>query len=187
MPIIIKRYQNRKLYNTQTKRYITLEQIEDLVKVQEDIKIIDNSSGEDITAATLSQVIFEFEKSQAGFLPLSLLVSLVQSGGSHIEEIRRNIFNSLHLGHHYDVEIERRVNRLVELGEVTQEDGEKLLEKLLSVSQPEESASFIEGRMVEFIRQRQIPSRSDVQRLMKKIDDLAEQVDELHADQASKP
>ena len=88
MPILIKRYQNRKLYNTQTKRYITLEEIEDLIKKEEDVIVIDNNSGKDITAITLSQIIFEFEKNRKGILPIKLLLSLIQSGGNRIDEIK---------------------------------------------------------------------------------------------------
>lgn len=183
MTIIIKRYANRKLYNTRSKRYITLEQIEALIKDQEEIRIIDNATGEDITAATLSQIIFELEKNRAGFLPQSLLLSLVQSGGSRIEEIRNNIFNSLHLDHHYDVEIERRINRLVDTGELTEEAGSQLLGKMLSVGSQEEVGFNIEGRMVEFLKQRQIPSKSDVQKLIMKIDALSRQVEELQGDE----
>ena len=133
MPVVIKRYQNRKLYNTQSKCHITLAGIEGLIKEGKEIKVIDNLSGDDITAVTLSQVIFEQEKNHSGFLPINLLISLVQSGGNRIEDIRHNIFNSLSLSHHYDVEIERRVNLLIESGEVTEQEGNQLLRKLLAL------------------------------------------------------
>ena len=133
MPVIIKRYRNRKLYNTQLKRYITLDEIEGLIKQQEAVKVIENDSGNDITATTLSQIIFEHEKNQTGLLPINLLTSLVQSGGKRMEEIRRNIFNSLTLAHHFDAEIERRVDLLISRGEMSQEEGAQLLLRLLSV------------------------------------------------------
>ncbi len=186
MAIIIKRYRNRKLYNTRTKRYITLEQIEALVKDQEEVKIIDNATGDDITATTLSQIIFELEKNTVGFLPQSVLLSLVQSGGGRIEEIRKNIFEALHLAHHYDVEIERRVNRLIERGELTEEAGAQLLEKMMSVGSQDEIGLSIERRLMDFLKQHQIPSKNDVQRLISKIDVLSKQVEDLHADEINK-
>ena len=127
MPVIIKRYRNRKLYNTQSKCYITLEEIEDLIKRNEEVKVIDNVTENDITSSTLSQIIFGLEKNQSGVLPISLLISLVQSGGKRLDEIRRNIFNSLTLAHHFDVEIERRVNILISNGEIDQEAGNQVL------------------------------------------------------------
>jgi len=69
MPVI-KRYPNRKLYDTQAKQYITLDRIAELIREGTDIQVIDHASGEDITALTLSQVIFEQEKRQSGFYPI---------------------------------------------------------------------------------------------------------------------
>jgi polyhydroxyalkanoate synthesis repressor PhaR len=181
MPVIIKRYRNRKLYNTESKCYITLGEIEELVKKQEEVKIIDNITGNDITTITLSQIIFELEKNRAGFLPSNLLLSLVQSGGKRIEEIRQNIFNSLNLIHHFDVEIERRVNLLIRHGELSQEVGTQLLGKLLSVSYREEDIrENVEGRIIEFLRERQIPTKNDIQTLINKIETLSKRVERLN-------
>ncbi len=182
MPVIIKRYRNRKLYNTRSRRYITLEQIEELIKEQEEVKVIDNSSGEDITASTLSQIIFELEKNTANFLPLNLLFSLVRSGGDRIDELRRNIFNTLNLVHHYDVEIERRINQLVEDGELNPKLGSELMEKMLRVSYRQvENTDNIEDRLAVILKQRQIPTKSDFRALIDKIDDLSKRVEVLNS------
>jgi len=187
MPVIIKRYRNRKLYNTQSKRYVTLEEIEGLIKEHEDVQVIDNSTGNDITSTTLSQIIFELEKNQAGFLPINLLFSLVQSGGNRIDEIRRNIFNTLSLTHHYDVEIERRVNLLIENGELSQEAGTKVLNKLLMVSSiKEDFQENVEGKIVEFLKQRQIPTKNDFLILIKKIDSLSKRIEDINNVDANK-
>lgn len=180
MAIIIKRYQNRKLYNTKSKHYITLEEIEELIKDQEEVKVIDNQTGNDITAITLSQIIFEVEKNRSGFLPHTLLLSLVQSSGKRIDEIRRNVFDSLNLAHHFDNEIERRVNKLISDGQINEEEGNKLLEKLLSVSFPQEDLrENIEARITELLRAGQIPTKSDLQALIQKIEDLTKRVDDI--------
>jgi polyhydroxyalkanoate synthesis repressor PhaR len=186
MPIIIKRYRNRKLYNTHSKKYITLEEIEGLIKQQVEVKIIDNTSGQDITATTLSQIIFELEKNNAGFLPINLLINLVQFGGNRLDELRRNIFTSLNLSHHYDVEIERRVNILIEYGEYSQEEGNKVLERLLKVgSTRDEVFENIESRIWDFFKQREIPTRNDYQSVLNKIDDLSKKVDEIYTDEVA--
>jgi polyhydroxyalkanoate synthesis repressor PhaR len=180
MPVVIKRYRNRKLYNTLSKKYITINEIEALIKQHEEVRVIDNDSATDITAATLSQIIFEQEKNQTGLLPVNLLASLVQSGGKRIEEIRRNIFNTLTLTHHFDMEIERRVNLLIEQGELSQSEGTQLLDKLLSVSYtPEDLREDIEGRIIELIKERQLPSKSDLQILAARVDRLAKKMDEF--------
>ncbi len=183
MPITIKRYRNRKLYNTQSKRYITLEEIEELIRQQEEIQVIDNDSGNDITATTLSQIIFELEKNQAGVLPVDLLVSLVRSGGKRIDVIRKNIFSTLNVTHHFDVEIERRIKILVTNGELSPEDGDQLLQKLVSiVIRSENVFDSVEGKIQDFLKAQQIPTKDDLQSLIEKIDDLSKKVEHLHSE-----
>src|SRR6185312_8201397 len=83
---IVKRYANRKLYDTQRSRYVTLDQIADMIRSGEDVRIVDNNSKEDLTSITLAQIIFEEEKKQKSFLPLSAMRNIIQSGGEAIQE-----------------------------------------------------------------------------------------------------
>src|SRR3954464_3653316 len=83
---VVKRYANRKLYDTQRSRYVTLEQIADMIRSGEDVKIVDNNSKDDLTAITLAQIIFEEEK-KSSFLPLSALRNIIQSGGNSIQQL----------------------------------------------------------------------------------------------------
>ena len=70
---VIKRYANRKLYDTQQSCYVTLEQIAKLIQQGAEVKVVDNNSKEDLTSITLAQIIFEEEKKKRSFLPLSFL------------------------------------------------------------------------------------------------------------------
>lgn len=84
---VIKRYANRKLYDTQHSRYVTLEQISEMIREGDDVKIIDNKSKEDLTSVTLAQIIFEEEKKQKSFLPLQAMRNIIQSGGDSFHQI----------------------------------------------------------------------------------------------------
>lgn len=86
MTKIIKRYSNRKLYDTEQSTYITLDEIQAMVKEGEDVRIIDNKSKEDITNATLAQIIFEQEKSHQRLLSLAALRSIIQSGEDFLQQ-----------------------------------------------------------------------------------------------------
>ncbi len=66
MSRLIKRYGNRKLYDTQESRYVTLEVIASLVKQGEEVRVLDNDSGEDLTAVTFAQIILEEERRKHG-------------------------------------------------------------------------------------------------------------------------
>jgi polyhydroxyalkanoate synthesis repressor PhaR len=184
MTIVIKRYRNRKLYNTQTKRYITLEEIETLIKEQQDITVIENDTGIDITAVTLSQIIFELEKNQSGIFPIDFLQSLVRSSGKRFEDIRRSIFTSLNFNRHFDFELERRIKQLMINGELSEDEGQLLLEKFISLSSKQENLlDSLDGKVQALLREQQVPSRDELKTLMDRLDELSQMVDTLSSKQ----
>jgi polyhydroxyalkanoate synthesis repressor PhaR len=85
-PKIIKRYTNRKLYDTVESRYVTLEEIAEMVKAGADVKIIDNRSKEDLTSVTLAQIIFEEEK-KTSRMSLKTLRDLIRHGGERAAQV----------------------------------------------------------------------------------------------------
>jgi polyhydroxyalkanoate synthesis repressor PhaR len=89
---IIKRYHNRKLYDTLSSTYVTLEDIAFLIKRGDEIQIFDNTTKADITGQTLAQIIFEEEKKRKSFLPLETLRNLIQTGGETIRELVQSEF-----------------------------------------------------------------------------------------------
>ena len=85
MAVLIKRYANRKLYNTETSRYITLKGISDLLESDQEVKVIDNETGEDITSVTLSQILVDTERDGRS-VPGNLLSGLFQRGGDALRK-----------------------------------------------------------------------------------------------------
>jgi len=81
---VIKRYQNRKLYDTQQSCYVTLDDIAKMIRANEEVVVIDNKSKNDITAATLTQIIFESEKKASHYAPLFILREIIQYGNGSI-------------------------------------------------------------------------------------------------------
>lgn len=75
--IVIKKYANRRLYDTSNSRYINLEDIAALVRNGKDVQVVDASTGEDLTRVTLTQIIVEDAKGQPAGLPLELLRQLI--------------------------------------------------------------------------------------------------------------
>src|SRR5258706_14367206 len=76
---VIKRYSNRKLYDTKDSRYVTLLQIAEMVRSGEDVQIIDNNTKEDLTEVTLAQIVYEEQKTQSRSVPLQTLKELIQA------------------------------------------------------------------------------------------------------------
>jgi polyhydroxyalkanoate synthesis repressor PhaR len=78
-PVIIKKYPNRRLYDTSTSRYINLEDIAAFVRDGRDVQVLDAQSGEDVTRVTLTQIIMDDAKQQPTGLPIELLRQLIIS------------------------------------------------------------------------------------------------------------
>lgn len=77
---IIKRYQNRKLYDTDASCYVTLDEIAEMIQQGEDVAVVDNRNQKDITAMTLTQIIFEKQKKSETPVPITTLRHIIQHG-----------------------------------------------------------------------------------------------------------
>lgn len=77
---IIKRYQNRKLYDTHESSYVTLDEIAKMIKGGEDLRVIDNKTKNDITAATLTQLLYESERKAKTQPSVDLLKEIIRHG-----------------------------------------------------------------------------------------------------------
>jgi len=87
-PITIKKYANRRLYNTGTSTYVTLEDLAAMVKVGEDFLVYDAKTGDDITRSVLAQIIFEQEnKAGQNLLPTTFLRQLIRFYGDSMQMV----------------------------------------------------------------------------------------------------
>ena len=82
-PKVIKRYTNRKLYDTVESRYVTLDEIAEMIKQGGEVRIVDNRSKEDLTSVTLAQIIFEEEKKK-NRMPLAVLREIIRHPGESL-------------------------------------------------------------------------------------------------------
>ncbi|PTW63319.1 polyhydroxyalkanoate synthesis repressor PhaR [Breoghania corrubedonensis] len=86
-PTTIKKYANRRLYNTGTSTYVTLEDLALMVKSGDDFQVFDAKSGEDITRSVLTQIIFEQEAKGQNLLPVTFLRQLIRFYGDQIQTL----------------------------------------------------------------------------------------------------
>lgn len=85
--IVIKKYANRRLYNTRTSAYVTLEDLAEMVRKGQDFVVHDAKSGEDITRGVLGQIIFDAESRGGGLLPIAFLRQLITLYGGHMQSL----------------------------------------------------------------------------------------------------
>ncbi len=98
-PLLIKRYASRRLYNTETSDYVTLEDIAGFIRTGRDVKIVDLKSGDDLTRQYLLQIVAEHESRGESVLPIEVLTDLVRSyttqAGSIVPQFLKMSFDML--------------------------------------------------------------------------------------------
>lgn len=86
-PLLIKRYASRRLYNTETSDYVTLEDIAGFIRAGREVQIIDLKSGDDLTRQYLLQIVAEHESKGESVLPINVLTDLVRSYTTEVQSI----------------------------------------------------------------------------------------------------
>jgi len=178
-PKVIKRYTNRKLYDTVESRYVTLDEIGEMIKQGLEVKIIDNRTKEDLTSVTLAQIIFEEEKKK-NRMPLSVLREIIRRPGESIsgfiqKEVTPRV-TSIREG------AESRLDKLFRREDApTVEDGAS---DLIRASQKavEDWQRKIDERIRQVIENvvGSLPALGrDMQALQQKLSDLEKKIDEL--------
>ena len=168
MPVLIKRYANRKLYNTDTSRYITLKGIAELLENDQEVKVIDNESGEDITSVTLSQILVDTERSNRT-VPGNLLSGLFHRGGDALYGALRKSVDDASEGIE---EIQRNVRHLL---------GSRPGGKDWVAFTPRDFDRMVQRAFERVFRLLDVPRRSDIDALNERLDRVVEAIDALRA------
>ncbi|UCD57355.1 MAG: hypothetical protein JSV16_16365 [Candidatus Hydrogenedentota bacterium] len=176
----IKRYANRKLYDTEDSRYVSLQDILKLVRAGDDIEVIDSRTGEEITSVTLAQAMAEEEKAEGSVLPLDTLKELIKRGSESLDEIMRKSRlagkGAMQLA---EESASKYYQKLVDHGEMSEDEARKYL-KLLSKGVTRRRRFLenkIDERVSDFVETMRLPARSDIQKISKKVDSIVEKLD----------
>jgi polyhydroxyalkanoate synthesis repressor PhaR len=86
-PVIIKKYANRRLYDTESSTYITLERLAQMVRQKREFKVVDAKTGEDITRSVLTQIIMDEEARGSEMLPVNFLRQLIGMYGDQMQAV----------------------------------------------------------------------------------------------------
>jgi polyhydroxyalkanoate synthesis repressor PhaR len=174
MTTLIKRYSNRKLYNTETSRYITLKGIAELIEHGDEVRVIDNETGEDITSIALSQILVDSERSQRA-VPGSVLSDLIQKGGDALYgALKRGVEDASDgIG-----DLQRNVRRAIK----TREDEAQRIREAWGETRSEwrtEWDGMIEGAVERVFKALDLPRRSDIDVLNRNLERVAEALEGL--------
>ena len=128
--IIIKRYSNRKLYDTSTRQYVSLEDIGSMIRAGQDLQVLDHRTGNELTSLILLQVLFAEEKKIGGHLPQVVVKRLIRSGSRSLDSLRRGLFAFLSPMEMIDREIKTRIEQLIKEDKVSKDEAKNWLDLL---------------------------------------------------------
>ena len=181
---VIKRYANRKLYDTETSKPITLPEIAMLIAEGEHVQVVDRETGEDITTMVLAQIIVEQEREKRQWLPIPTVLR---------EVIRRrrdeaiDLYEHSLLSHVEDPEeVEAAVRDLVRRRRLGKKEGRRLRERLIERLRDRKLRFYrqIEAIIHRVLGQMDLPTRKEVADLRERIHQLHRRIEELMAGRA---
>lgn len=174
---VIKRYANRKLYDAESRSYVTLEDLAESIRRGDDVRVVDHVTGEDLTAVTLGQILFEEEKKIGGLLPQVMLTRLIQTGGTTLGRLRNTLLDSLDPEDRWGEELRQRMGVLVKVGEIGAEEASRLVDLLLS--QHIDPLDVIHETPKEETEQAETVSSEEIQRMLDQLAALEEELKTL--------
>jgi polyhydroxyalkanoate synthesis repressor PhaR len=178
---VVKRYSNRKLYDTRESRYVTLLQIAEMVRAGEEVQIIDNATKDDLTEVTLAQIIYEEQKQHSRSVPLQTLRDLIhQRGEKLMTQLREGPLGRLLP--HDDKKEEPAVAAVPEepVVDKSQAAEKKDEQKKNIFESSREAFESLQTKIDERVRS-VLTSFSPFQQLQSKVQELGQRIEELEA------
>jgi polyhydroxyalkanoate synthesis repressor PhaR len=175
---LIKKYANRKLYDTTDKGYITMEKLSDLIKNGEEVKIIDNKSKDDITASVVSQLLARENNEDKKEVPSGILVQLLRRGGDYAKKTMNMA----------EDEIDKIVNILVKDRQLSESDENTVKKHMVSFSENAKNwiKESVDKRVNEALDKMNLATKKQMNQLIDKMDQLSRKIEWLEKLQAEK-
>jgi polyhydroxyalkanoate synthesis repressor PhaR len=176
----IKRYANRKLYDTEASKYVSLQDILKLIRADQDVEVVDSRTGEDITSVVLAQAMAEEEKTGGSVLSQDTLKELIKRGNESLSEIMRKSRLARKGAFQLAEESAQKYYRkLLEYGEVDEKEAKNYLQQLSrTVTKRRRSLEReIDERVMYFVEAMHLPTRTDLERISRKVDAINKKLD----------
>ncbi len=180
---VIKRYTNRKLYDTDQSRYVTLDDIAKLIRDNEEVRVIDNETQDDLTSVTFAQIILEEEKRKTNLVSVPFLRKLIHSGEAAVQDLSDSAKRALDQLGDLTGRAGGRVREVVEEGgkaiDEAIDEGRSFIDELINLPQRRlESLRDVAFKQVDRIRQ--APSlQREIERLEKSIHSIEQMLTKL--------
>lgn len=179
---IIKRYPNRKMYDTEESRYVNLDELAAMIREGIEVRVVDHKSGEDVTGMVLAQILYEEERRKQGTLSTDVMQRIVRFGEENLGPWLQRVFSTTeHPLQSVRGEVEDHVRKLVEKGQLTAEEANRFMREWVDLTSRslEEWQQKVDERVVGvFDRVTGIPSaRGKLDELLARIDLMEKRLD----------
>ena len=178
---IVKKYSNRRLYDTGTSKMITLEDLAEIIASGENVRVIDNTTSEDITNMTMAQIIVELEKKKESERQIAdILRDLIVSGSAAMADFtQRAVSNSVSIFSISKEKIKEVVQEMVERGKIDKKRKDKIVNEIWKTLESSrrtftEKIKELMGRDAEGLA-----TRNELEKLEKKITSLEDKLSRL--------
>jgi polyhydroxyalkanoate synthesis repressor PhaR len=184
---VIKRYTNRKLYDTDQSRYVTLDDIAKLVRGNEEVRVIDNETQDDLTAVTFAQIILEEEKKKTNLVSVPFLRKLIHSGEAAVQDFSDSAKRAFDQIGDLTGRAGGRVREVVEEGGKAVEgvvgEGKSFIDDLFNLPQRRlESLRDVAREQVDRLRQSPALQR-EIERLEKSMHSIEQMLSQLRTNE----
>ena len=179
---LIKKYANRKLYDTTDKSYLTMDRLAGLIKAGKEVKIIDNETGDDLTSSIVSQLLAREETDTDKAVPSKVLIQMLRKGRGTLFGYGKkyvSLWQSA-LTMSKD-EIEKLVNSLIKDNEISESEGNNLKKEFVGFANNLKSwiADNIDQRVTEALEMMNLSTRAQVNELSKRVEALTKMVKKM--------
>jgi len=186
MARVIKKYANRKLYDTRAKRYLTLDDIARLVQQDEQIQVIDNDTKQDVTNVVLSSIILDSAKKEESMLPDTMLIDLIQKRGEAVmASVKKSVAAGVGAAELVQQEVEKRIKEALEKGREQADSVAAIAESLefmfkdLRARIQKTVEETVEKNLTRLLASLNIPTRHEIQKLEASVNQLSQQIGQL--------
>jgi polyhydroxyalkanoate synthesis repressor PhaR len=181
---LIKKYPNRKFYDTVDKRYVSLFGISTLVRDGEEVQVVETKTGDDITSLVLAQVLRDQQR-RGTLLPRSLLAALVTRGAGGLKQLRNPLQTSVRALQALEDDVHGRIDTLASRGEITLAEAQEWREELAAGARDRQAAA--EERIIQEIQDSlvrlDVPTEAELTGLGRQLGQIEAKVDSLLRDQ----
>jgi polyhydroxyalkanoate synthesis repressor PhaR len=180
----IKKYANRKLYDTTDKKYISRTRLSELIKQGKDILIIDNETGEDLTASIVSNLIATTRGKAGGTVSSGVLIQLFRKGGNALTDYAKRYVSFWQRSFTMaEDEIDEMVKKLVKSKEITTSEGTRLKREIMgfTTSLKEWISDAVDKRLKDVLAATNLATKDQVSKLNIRIQILEKKLEKFEA------